>query len=137
MPVLSDQRLLQLRDQGAVVVEVDIEVAPPTAARQRTIRVPALIDTGTDHTIIRYDLVSSLGLSAPQTWRKINPIGSGKSASFINVPGYDVRLSFPYHGVADSYVVYAANFSFRAVQCLIGREVLARGLFVYIGNLDA
>lgn len=82
------------------------------------VSINAMIDTGATGTVIRDDLVSSLGLK---------PVG----ATLINTPSstnvlcykYLARLILP-HNVIIENVVIAAPLQGQHIQCLIGRDVL-------------
>lgn len=87
----------------------------------------ALIDTGASATVIQASIPGSLGLQ---------PVG----VSFITTPSstnvrcyqYLIRLVFPNNVVFEG-VVIAAPLQGQQIQCLIGRDILANGVLVYIG----
>lgn len=87
----------------------------------------AMIDTGASGSVIRQGLAAQLGL---------NPIGLTyvTTPSSTNVPCYEyaVRLIFPNNVIAD-VAVLEAPLQGQNMQCLIGRDVLAHGVLVYIG----
>lgn len=86
-----------------------------------------MIDTGASGSVIRQGLATQLGL---------NPIG----LTYINTPSstnvgcyeYAVRLIFPNNVVVETPVL-EAPLQGQNIQCLIGRDVLAHGVLVYIG----
>ena len=86
-----------------------------------------MIDTGASGTVIRDDIPPMLGLQ---------PVG----VSFINTPSstnvrcyeYLIRLVFPNNVVVEASVI-AAPLQGQEVQCLIGRDILAHGVLIYIG----
>jgi len=86
-----------------------------------------MIDTGASGSVIQKGLAGQLGL---------NPIG----LTYINTPSstnvacyeYAVRLIFP-NNVFVEATVLEAPLQGQNIQCLIGRDVLALGVLVYIG----
>jgi predicted aspartyl protease len=90
--------------------------------------IAALVDTGASHTVIQQNLAVRLG---------IQPVGvsSFNTASTANVlcPRYEVRLLFPQGIVFDATVV-EAPLPGQQIQCLIGRDILAGAVFVYLGE---
>ena len=87
----------------------------------------AMIDTGASGTVIKDEIPPMLGLQ---------PVG----ATFINTPSstnvqcfqYLVRLVFPNNVIVECPVI-AAPLQGQQIQCLIGRDILAHGVLVYIG----
>ena len=90
----------------------------------------AMIDTGATGTVVREDIVSQLNL---------NPVG----VTLINTPSstnvqcyeYLMRLLFPNNVIVES-VVIAAPLHGQHIQCLIGRDVLRHGVFIYTEYMD-
>jgi hypothetical protein len=86
-----------------------------------------MIDTGATGSVLREGLAAQLGL---------NPVG----ITYINTPSSTnvtcheclVRLVFP-NNVLFETTVLEAPLQGQHIQCLIGRDVLARGIFAYIG----
>lgn len=95
-------------------------VPPPAAAL-------AMIDTGATGSVIQQGLAAQLGL---------NPVGVVQihTPSSTNVACYEyaVRLVFPNNVVFEGTVI-EAPLQGQRVQCLIGRDVLAQAVLVYIG----
>lgn len=89
-----------------------------------------MIDTGATSSVIRQGLATQLGL---------NPIGVTyiNTPSSTNVPCYEyvVRLLFPNNVVAETTVLEAPLLG-QHIQCLVGRELLAHGVFVYVGYVN-
>ena len=91
-------------------------------------RILGLIDTGASVSVLREGSAAQLGL---------NPIG----VSYINTPSstnvpcyrYRVRFIFPNEVLVESTVV-EAPLQGQNIQCLIGRDVLAHSVLVYIGG---
>jgi predicted aspartyl protease len=91
----------------------------------------AMIDTGATGTVVREDIVNQLNL---------NPVGITliNTPSSTNVQCYEylMRLLFPNNVIVES-VVIAAPLHGQHIQCLIGRDVLRHGVFIYTGYMDA
>jgi len=88
----------------------------------------AMIDTGASVSVLRQGLAAQLSLNA---------IG----VSYINTPSstnvpcyrYLVRFIFPNEVLVETNVV-EAPLQGQNIQCLIGRDVLAHGVLIYIGG---
>lgn len=86
-----------------------------------------MIDTGATGSVVRQGLLSPLGL---------NPVG----VAYINTPSstnvlcyeYSVRLLFANNVLVETTVI-EAPLQGQHIQCLIGRDILAHGVLVYIG----
>ena len=89
----------------------------------------ALIDTGSSGTLVRRSIVSELGL---------NPVGTGqfKTPQSAGMPSlrYLVRLMFPAMGAHKELGVDTADLPDEPFDCIIGRNLLSMGVFVYIGS---
>jgi len=87
----------------------------------------AMIDTGATGTVIRQEMPGQLGL---------NPVGT----AMINTPSsegvecyeYLVRLFFQNNVVIETLAI-GAPLQGQHIQCLIGRDVLAHGVLIYVG----
>jgi len=98
---------------------------------QAPLSISAMVDTGARRTVIRASLVTQLNLK---------PVG----ATLINTPSstnvhcyeYLARLVLPYNVIVES-VVIAAPLEGQNIQCLIGRDVLRHGVFIYVGHDDS
>ena len=117
------------------IVEVRIAVGSAAEAALRKTGTPipaplpavAMIDTGATGSVIRHGLATQLSL---------NPVG----VTYINTPSstnvvcyeYLVRVVFPNNVVVETTII-EAPLQGQHIQCLIGRDVLAHGVFVYIG----
>lgn len=90
----------------------------------------AMIDTGATGTVIREDIVNQLNL---------NPVGVTliNTPSSTNVQCYEflMRILFPNNVVVET-VVIAAPLQGQHIQCLIGRDVLHHGVFIYTGYTE-
>jgi hypothetical protein len=123
-----------LQGVGPIVeVQVTVNNVIETALRSAgagvptPILVPAMIDTGASCTVIRAGLAQHLGLQP-------TGITTIHTASDTNVRcrRYLVRLLFP-NNVSFEKTVVEAPLRGQHIDCLIGRDVLANGVLVYIG----
>lgn len=121
------------------VVELRIAVGSAVeAALKKTNAVPpvpvpavGMIDTGASGTVIQRGVASQLGL---------NPVG----VTFITTPSstnlrcyeYVVRLIFPNNVLFETTAI-EAPLQGQHIQCLIGRNVLAHGVLIYIGYINS
>ena len=124
--------------QVGLVVEVRIAVGTALEEIERNagreIPTPAaaaaMIDTGATGTVLRDDIPQQLGL---------NPVGvaliSTPSSANVQCYRYAVRLLFPNRVVVETLAI-AAPLQGQHIQCLIGRDVLKHGVFVYTGYID-
>jgi hypothetical protein len=87
----------------------------------------AMIDTGASLTVIREGLAQDLGLQ-PTGVRMIHT----PSDTNVRCHEYLVRLLFP-NGIVFEMDVVEAPLKGQHIDCLVGRDVLARGILVYIG----
>lgn len=90
----------------------------------------AMIDTGATGTVLREDIPKQLGLS---------PVGtiliSTPSSTNVRCYKYLVRLLFPNNVVVETTMI-GAPLQGQHIQCLIGRDVLRHGVFIYIGYIN-
>lgn len=117
------------------VVELRIAVGSAVEAALRTTNTPipppisavAMIDTGATGSVIRQGLAGQLGLKTVGVTHINTP-------SSMNVACYEylVRLLFPNNVLFETTVI-EAPLQGQHIQCLIGRDVLAQAVFVYIG----
>jgi predicted aspartyl protease len=91
----------------------------------------ALIDTGASGTVVREDIPSKLNL---------HPIGTTliTTPSSQNVKCYEylMRILFQNNVVIETSVI-AAPLQGQNIQCLIGRDVLRLGVFIYTGYVNS
>lgn len=127
-------RLANLAESGPVV-EVNViptglytEVFDP---RRKTppkpVGITAMFDTGATGSVIQIGIPGRLGL---------NPTGftiiSTASSARMTCLQYDLRLVFP-NNVGVEGVFAELDLPGQSVQCLIGRDVLRHGVFIYTG----
>ncbi len=96
--------------------------APPAP-----IAIEAQIDTGAGSCAIQQGLAQQLNLKPVGQARLNTPTSLGVPADV-----YAVRLVFPDQSVLE-LVVIEAPLRGQSLQCLIGRDILAGGIFVYNG----
>lgn len=133
MPSFTSQ-VANLQSVGPVVeLRLAVGSAAEAALRKAGSPIPsplaavAMIDTGATSSVIQVGLAAQLGL---------NPVG----VTYINTPSstnvacyeYLVRLVFPNNVLVEATVL-EAPLQGQHIQCLIGRDVLAHGVLVYIG----
>lgn len=86
-----------------------------------------MIDTGATGSVIRQGLASQLGLQ---------PVGvttiSTPSSAHVVCNEYLVRFLFPNNVTVEGTAI-EAPLQGQHIQCLIGRDILAHGVLVYIG----
>ena len=130
----------QVPNLHAVGPIVDLKIAVGTAveaalrAAGTAIPTPVsavgLIDTGATGSVIQQGLAAQLGL---------NPVG----ITYINTPSstnvpcheYVVRLIFPTNIIFETTII-EAPLQGQPIQSLIGRDVLAHAVFVYVGYVN-
>jgi predicted aspartyl protease len=90
----------------------------------------AMIDTGATGTVVSEDIVRQLNL---------NPVGIAiiNTPSSANVQCYEylIRLLFP-NRVDFETLAIATPLKGQHIQCLIGRDVLSAGVFIYTGYMN-
>lgn len=113
--------------QLAVGTEVETAILAKGERPASPISVVAMIDTGASVSVIRQGLPAQLGL---------NPIGisniSTPSSTNVVCYRYLVRLIFPNKVLIEARIL-ELPLQAQHIQCLIGRDVLAEAVFVYIG----
>ncbi len=112
-----------------VTVGTPVEEALKAAGRSvpEPIKLTALIDTGASATVVRQGMASQPGLK-PVGAIRVNPV----SSSNVRCYQYAVRLLFPNNVIVEIPVI-EAPLRGQGIQGLIGRDVLAHGVLIYIG----
>jgi hypothetical protein len=115
--------------QLQIAVGAAAEESLKTAGKSGPAPIPALgmIDTGATGSVVRQGLLAPLGL---------HPIG----ITFINTPSstnvacneYLVRLLLPNNVVFETTII-EAPLQGQHIQCLLGRDMLAHGVLIYVG----
>lgn len=123
-----------LKGLGPIVqVQIAISRALEDVLRQQEqsiaspVRAAAMIDTGAARTVIQQGLAGQLGLK---------PVGvahmSTASSTDVECHIYAVRVLFPSRVIVETTAL-EAPLRDPHIQCLIGREILAHGVFIYLG----
>lgn len=130
-------KVSNLQSIGPVVdLRIAVGMAVEAALKRANLAVPApvaavaMIDTGASATVLRQGTASALGLQ---------PVG----VTYINTPSstnvscyeYVIRLVFPNNVIFETTAI-EAPLQGQHIQCLIGRDVLAAGVLIYIGYTD-
>jgi predicted aspartyl protease len=93
-----------------------------------SISVKSLIDTGASHCVIQEDIPKKLGLK---------PIGvikiSTPSCKDRECYSYFLRMAIPTHDLVYEGSFTAVPLEGQGIACLIGRDILAHGILIYIG----
>ncbi|MBZ0271588.1 retroviral-like aspartic protease family protein [bacterium] len=132
----------QIGDLRAIGPITEIRVGlPPRLARERSesgasplepITVAAMVDTGASATVLRSDVIKSLGLKTiGRSW-----VQTVSSTEPISVDRFIVSLYLPEGVTVSSAVVVEAPLEGQHIQCLLGRDILSHGILVYIGYLN-
>ena len=91
------------------------------------VQLAALIDTGATGSVVRQGVAAQLGL---------RPVGviaiNTASSTDVRCYQYAMRLLFPNNVTVEATVIEAPLLG-QDIQVLIGRDVLAHGVLVYIG----
>ncbi len=91
------------------------------------VQVTALIDTGAQTTAISEKIVSKLGL-IPRGTAKVY---TSQSSKIVNE--YDIAIEFDTDAYINTLRVLGADLQDHSIDCLVGRDVLQHGVFVYDG----
>ncbi len=94
------------------------------------VEVKGLIDTGASTSVIQPFVVRELGLQPVGVVSIHTPSSRG-----VRCFQYLVRFVFP-NGVAAEVLAVEAPLEGQAIQCLIGRDVLAGGVLIYTGYMN-
>lgn len=135
MPSLT-QTQKDLRLEGPVVevhflVSADLEKKLKLEGKSvpNPVKIKAMIDTGASHCALQQTIPEKL---------KLEPVGTIK----INTPSckgkecyrYFMRMAIPFHNnLVYEGVFTAVPLEGQGIDCLIGRDVLAHGILIYIG----
>ena len=91
----------------------------------------ALIDTGATKSAIEQGLAAKLSIQPTGT-----TMVSTASAQGQECLTYAARLHLPKGTALDGFHFTELPVSLGAYQCLIGRDVLSKGMLTYIGNIN-
>ena len=111
----------------AVPLELEDELRRRSEPVPDAVPMVAMIDTGATGSVIQTGLAAQLGLQ---------PVGvsliSTPSSTNVRCYEYAVRLAFPNNVVVGGTVI-EAPLQGQHIQGLIGRDILAHGVLVYVG----
>ena len=126
-----------LKEVGPVVeVKIAVGFALEEVLKQKSediptpVQVQAMIDTGATGTVVRNDLVRRLNLHPVGTTLIHTP-----SSTNVQCEQYLVRLILPNNVIAET-VAIAAPLQGQHIECLIGRDILQHGVFIYTGYMN-
>ena len=98
----------------------------------KNVKLLAMVDTGATGTVVSEGIPNALGL---------NPIGTTlintPSSTNVNCNQFDVQILFPNNAGIASIVITEAPLKGQHIQCLIGRDILRYGVFIYNGCDDS
>ncbi len=92
----------------------------------------ACIDTGAQTTVMSPEVVNHLGVQ-PVGAVPINAPGAGEP---LTCRRFHVNLYFPEDYVVENLFVIEASMTGLPYQCLLGRDVLRLGMFLYVGKAN-
>ncbi len=121
------------------VIDVEIAIATFDVATLQASGIPlpppvhvrALIDTGASVSVMRQGIGVRLGLS-PDAVRSVDTATS----SHVFCEAYAVSFRFSPEFAVDVTAVEMPLHG-QHIDCLIGRDILARGVFIYLGSGNA
>lgn len=96
------------------------------------VKAMAMIDTGASSTIVTPSVIRALGLSPVGLGELVSPLATVPATA----PQYNIGIGFPGGMVVGSAIAVEAPIPAQAIQVLIGRDILSRGVLTYIGYLD-
>lgn len=105
--------------------------APEPEGPPKAIEVNAMIDTGASASAIRVGLAQQLNLLPID--RRPFVTASGESVCDV----YFVRLLFPGELSYEGRVLELPTIDKQGIDCLIGRDVLAQAVLVYLGHTNS
>ena len=105
----------------------------PGSPERRFSKMPALVDTGAGKTIITPAAVERVGLQKVDKTRLARAGGVTENAGV-----YAASIQFPLYRLAtiELIEVICCELPEQPIQCLLGRDVLARWIFTYNGPLS-
>jgi predicted aspartyl protease len=117
--------VVELRLAVGSAVETTLKTADQVIPQPQP--VVGMVDTGASGSVIQNGIAAKLGL---------NPVGvttiNTPSSTNVTCYRYVVRMAFANNVVVETTVI-EAPLQGQHIQCLIGRNVLAHGVLVYIG----
>lgn len=118
---------------------IEVRLGPPLLEASQTIpdsrfsRMPALIDTGAQRTVVTPEAVRRVALS------KINEADLRRAGGVSRVGVYAASMSFPRtpFSAIQLMEVSCCDLPIPTIHCLLGRDVLSRWVFTYDGPSGA
>lgn len=107
-----------------------VEAMGETGAVAAPIAVTAMVDTGAQTTVLSPDVVAQLGIKAVGAVPMITPTTTRP----VSCDQFHVNVYFSSDVVVENVLAAQAPLIGHGFQCLIGRDVLRKGVLVYIGN---
>jgi predicted aspartyl protease len=134
MPSLT-QRIPDLQKTGPVI---EVRLTPsanflkrmkisPSAAK--TVKLAAMIDTGATGSVISQGIADLLGITPVKTILISTP-----SSTDVRCDQFDVQIVFPNKVKFPSVAITETPLQGQHIQCLIGRDILQYGVFIYNGQ---
>ena len=128
------ERLPHLKENGPtcqIVIKPSVITIKKLKLEKKDVpwlKVLALIDTGASTTAISQKVVAQLNLVSRGTAKVYT---SAKSTEIRNE--YDISLEFDTNVYLEVLRALEANLQDHSINCIIGRDVLAFGVFIYDG----
>jgi hypothetical protein len=94
------------------------------------VTVAALVDTGAQTTVLSPDVAAQLGLKPVGAVQIITPT----TIQPVPCDQFHINVYFSPDVVVENILAAQAPLIGHGFQCLIGRDVLQKGMLVYIGN---
>lgn len=88
----------------------------------------AMIDTGASHCVLQTSIPEALGLKPVGTMKISTPSCKDKECY-----RYFLRMMIPSHNLTYEGTFIAVALEGQGINCLIGRDLLANGILIYIG----
>lgn len=112
---------------------VELKIIQPSALKsvsETPVAIHAMVDTGATGTVVKQEIVEKLGLNPVGTVTVNTPSSTG-----VVCYQYPLRLQFPNNVMVET-VVIGAPLKEQHIECLVGRDILGHGVFVYTGYIN-
>jgi predicted aspartyl protease len=107
-----------------------VEAVGEFASISAPVAVTAMVDTGAQTTVLSPDVAAQLGLKPVGAVPIITPTTTGP----VQCDQFHVNVYFSADVVVENVLAAQAPLMGHGFQCLIGRDVLQKGVLVYIGT---
>lgn len=134
MPAFTSAQPALQQDGPLVLVMLSLVGAAQTALQTQNAPVPppvqatVMVDTGASGSVIAPGLAQQLGLQPVG----VQQVSTPSTTKPVAMPVFAVRITLPNGPVFETTVV-EAPLGGQAIQGLIGRDVLAQAVLIYIG----